>query len=264
MKVNCLLESARSTRFLPKYIKINNNNYKSLWFPMKFNLKCANYLNYSTILVVLVLANVFSNESVVVSASPSSSFANKASEQEWKITFYTGSKIWAGTDSIIYVQLHGTTGDSRIIQITPGRLQMEARSIDTFSIGNLEQKQLGTIHGITVSKQHSYAFFNDWELLKVELIDPSDKVYLFNCKCWLTALKYKQRMDLFSIDGQEINKHIRIDSLSELHRKTFRIFPILVTLLFLILLLIGFTYFGNFICKKWRLFNNSKILINCF
>lgn len=29
---------------------------------------------------------------------------------EWKIRFYTGGKIWSGTDSVINVQIHGTHG----------------------------------------------------------------------------------------------------------------------------------------------------------
>lgn len=31
-------------------------------------------------------------------------------ERDWKITFYTGSKIWSGTDSIINAQIYGSTG----------------------------------------------------------------------------------------------------------------------------------------------------------
>ena len=32
------------------------------------------------------------------------------SERDWKITFYTGDKVWSGTDSIVNVQIYGSTG----------------------------------------------------------------------------------------------------------------------------------------------------------
>ena len=190
--------------------------------------------------------------------------AGKLDEPEWKAIVYTGSKIWAGTDSLVYVQVHGALGDSRLVQLTPTRPQMEARSVDTFPLPDLDAKHIGTIRSITVSKQHSYAFFNDWELLKVELVDPNEKVYLFNCKCWLTTLKNKQTLNLFAVNGIEVNKKgDAVDRLAEMNRKTFRMFPVLVSLLFLMLVLIIFTYFGNMICKKWRLqyFNDSKYFI---
>lgn len=185
--------------------------------------------------------------------------AGKLDDPDWKVIVYTGSKIWAGTDSLVFVQVHGALGDSRLMQLTPTRLQMEARSVDTFPLPDLDAKHIGTIRSITVSKQHSYAFFNDWELLKVELVDPNEKVYLFNCKCWLTTLKNKQTLNLYAVNGIEVNKKGDVDRLAEMNRKTFRMLPVLVSLLFLMLVLIIFTYFGNMICKRWRLqyFNDS-------
>lgn len=179
-------------------------------------------------------------------------------ERDWKITFYTGSKIWSGTDSIINAQIYGSTGKSDIKQILPKALQMEAKSVDRFSIGSLDSKVIGNIESITVSKQHSYAFFNDWELIKVELTDPDRRTYLFNCNCWLTTLKYKQNIELYSIDGVRIQKHIT--DVKDLRRRSFSAFPVTVSLLLLFLMLIVFTYFGNLIATKWR--ENSAFITN--
>ena len=130
---------------------------------------------------------------------------------------------------------------------------MEVQSIDQFSLGLIDLSKIGTINSITVSKQHSYAFFNDWELLKVELIDPKGKVYLFDCRCWLTTLKYKRNIEIYSIDGVRIQKDL---GTIQLKRRHGRIFPITVSLLFLFMMLIIFTYFGNLVFKKWREHSN--------
>lgn len=177
-------------------------------------------------------------------------------ERDWKITFYTGSKIWSGTDSIINAQIYGSTGKSDIKQIHPKALQLEAKSVDRFSIGPLDLKRIGNIESITISKQHSYAFFNDWELIKVELTDPDRKTYLFICKCWLTTLKYKQNIELYSIDGVRIQKHT--DAITK--TRSFSAFPVTVSLLLLFLMLIVFTYFGNLIANKWR--ENTAFITN--
>jgi hypothetical protein len=144
---------------------------------------------------------------------------------------------------------------------------MEANSIDRFSIGPLDMRTIGNIGSITISKQHSYAFFNDWELIKVELTDPDRKTYLFICECWLTTLKYKKNIELHSIDGIRIQKHI--NDPKDLRTRSFSAFPVTVSLLFLFLMLIIFTYFGNLIVNKWRgnahFFSRSNIsnIIDC-
>ena len=86
--------------------------------------------------------------------------------KDWKITFYTGDKIWAGTDSELALQINGENDFSRPILIIPRKSQLEIQSVDTFPIKNIDAKRLGKIKSITISKQHSYAFFNDWQLLK--------------------------------------------------------------------------------------------------
>ena len=47
--------------------------------------------------------------------APSSSF-NKPNFDDWRITVYTGDKMWSGTDSMVYVQVHGEI-DSQIFQV---------------------------------------------------------------------------------------------------------------------------------------------------
>lgn len=172
-------------------------------------------------------------------------------EDEWTVTFYTGVKIWSGTDSVINVQIYGTAGKSEIIQIIPDRPNMESRSVDKFSLGALNELEFGTIGSITVTKQHSYAFFNDWELLKVEVKDPRGKTYLFECKCWLTTLKYKRNIELYSIDGVKIEHNLNVPNVAK-NQKNLQIFPVTVTLLFLFLMLVMFTYFGNMVFQKWK------------
>ncbi len=182
-------------------------------------------------------------------------------ENEWTVTFYTGVKIWSGTDSTVNLQIYGTAGKSKIIQIIPDRTHMEARAVDKYSLGVLSQTDFGTIQSITITKQHSYAFFNDWELLKVEVTDPSGKVYLFDCHCWLTTLKYKRNIELSSIDGVKIQPNEELQGNNN-RQKNLQIFPVTVTLLFLFLMLMMFTYFGNMVFQKWRehsqYFSDSK------
>jgi len=168
---------------------------------------------------------------------------------DWKLTFYTGDKIWAGTDSQVYAQVHGTSGDSPIYQLTPEKYQMEAQAVDFFYISL--PKNLGNIKSITVGKQHSYSFFNDWQLIKVELTDPVGKKYTFQCNCWLTTLRFKRTIELTSMDGVDQDPSSHLDPFIG-PGKTTRVFPMTIGLLFLLLILIIFTYFGNVMCKKWK------------
>lgn len=88
---------------------------------------------------------------------------------EWKIVLYTGNKLWAGTDSDLFVELIGTNGNSNIIRLQPLPSQLEADDIDEFSLGTLDKYDIGMLKSIVIAKQHSYAFFNDWELVKAEV-----------------------------------------------------------------------------------------------
>ena len=97
----------------------------------------------------------------------------------------------------------------------------------------------------------------------IQVHDPNGRKYIFRCNCWLTTLKYKRLIDLSEIEGE---RPIGLDSdetLSMGTRST-RVFPLTITILFLLLVLITFTYFGNEICKKWRdnflFFNSSNSL----
>ncbi len=172
-------------------------------------------------------------------------------ENEWTITFFTGFEVWSGTDSAVNIQIYGNLGKSKIIQIIPERSDMESRSIDKFSLGVLNQADFGNIQSITITKQHSYAFFNDWELLKIELAEPSGKIYLFDCNCWLTTLKYKRNIELSSINDAKI-KPTKDSQENNSPHKNLRIFPVTVTLLFLFLILMIFAYFGKMMFQNWK------------
>lgn len=162
--------------------------------------------------------------------------------------FYTGSLIWAGTDSDIFVELIGDSGNSPVITLKPGKPQLEAQSVDMFILGDFSNRSIGNLKSIIVGKQHSYAFFNDWQLIKVEVTDPLGKKYLFQCNCWLTSLKYRRVINLTSVEG------VPVDSVSgyTLSARNSRVFPMTLGLLFIFLLLVFFSYFGNVLCKKWR------------
>ena len=168
------------------------------------------------------------------------------SNDDWNIKFYTGDKVWAGTDSLVYVQVHSSTMDSQIFQLNPEKHQMEAQAVDSYYVSL--PKSIGNIKSITVGKQHSYSFFNDWQLIKVELIDPNGKKYIFDCRCWLTTLRFKRTIELTSVDGVNQDSSGNYDFTPN----KARVFPMTIGLLFLLLILIIFTYFGNVMCKKWK------------
>jgi hypothetical protein len=166
---------------------------------------------------------------------------------EWKIIFYTGEAVWAGTDSDIYIELIGDLGNSKVIVLRPLKSQMEAKSVDSFYLGDLDGRQIGNLKQIAVGKQYSYAFFNDWQLLKIEVFDPHGKKYLFNCNCWFTSNKYKRMLSLTSIENtNSLNESYNIAARST------RVFPMTLALLFLFFIVVSFTYFGKIMCNKWR------------
>lgn len=123
------------------------------------------------ILADLSLIVVFVTVIFVVdgSASYETGAARRRSSDEWKLIFYTGDKLWAGTDSELFVELLGKNGNSEIIPLKPRKHQLEADAIDVFSLGDLRGRDVGELKSIIIAKQHSYSFFNDWELIKVEV-----------------------------------------------------------------------------------------------
>lgn len=173
-------------------------------------------------------------------------------KQNWRIVFYTGDKVWAGTDSEIYIELIGDMGNSNIIRIRPKKHQLEADCVDIFPLGDLDGKNIGNLKSIIIGKQHSYSFFNDWQLVKIEIYDPHGKKYIFNCNCWLTTLKYKRRIDLSLVEGANEHESDETMDASAFNARNTRVFPATIGILFILLILIVFTYFGNEICKKWR------------
>ena len=220
-----------------------------LFHLFRYNSK---YVFYHILIAICVSSLVSTIYMVCGASTPLSS------TEPWRLIFYTGDKIWSGTDSMVYVQIHGNI-DSQIFQLYPDKYQMEAQAVDTYLLQL--PSQLGNVKSITVGKQHSYSFFNDWQIVKAELIDPKNKRYTFNCNCWLTTLRYKRTMEVTSIDGIDTESG-NSDQFSISSPRTTRIFPMTIGLLFLLLILIIFTYFGNVICKKWKesLFLRGKII----
>jgi hypothetical protein len=173
--------------------------------------------------------------------------SDKNDDGKWRIVFYTGEAVWAGTDSDIYIELIGDYGNSKVTVLRPSKSQLEAKSIDTFNLDDLDGRQIGNLKQIVVGKQYSYAFFNDWQLLKIEVFDPQGKKYLFNCNCWFTSNKYKRMLSLTSIENtNNLNESYNIAARST------RVFPMTLALLFLFFILVSFTYFGKIMCNKWR------------
>ena len=70
--------------------------------------------------------------------------------------------------------------------------------------------------------------------------------------CWLTTLRYKRTIELTAVDGVDVESGSNLDPYSTSSGRTTRIFPMTIGLLFLLLILIIFTYFGNVMCKKWK------------
>ena len=168
-------------------------------------------------------------------------------DYKWKIVFYTGDRTWAGTDSQIYFQVIGDKGASPIQLIPSSRSNFEVNSIDSFAIRNINLNKIGQVKSIVVGKQHSLAFFNDWQLIKVELYDNTkehSKKYVFNCNCWLTTTKFKQIIPL-----EFVGVHTPIQPITQRGSK---LFPLLVGLLLLLLILTMVSYFTNIVCKRWR------------
>jgi hypothetical protein len=171
---------------------------------------------------------------------------------EYKLTFYTGGDIWAGTDAGIYLELIGELANSPVFQIKPRRSQLEANSVDTFSV-RVADRLLGPLKSIVVGKQHTYAFFNDWQLVRVEIYDPFGKKYTFNCDCWLTRFNLKQQMTVSSVESVNEQASGGDDtSNSPFAARHSRLFPLTIFLLFLLFLLVLFSYLGNNLCKRWR------------
>ena len=192
------------------------------------------------------------------SSLASSSSAAITGGAEWKIVFYTGDGVWAGTDSDLYIELIGDYANSKVTMLRPSRGQMEARSVDTFSLGDLDGRHIGQLKQLIVGKQYSYALFNDWQLKKVEVFDPLGKKYLFSCNCWFTSNNFKRIINLSAVEGAP-NASGSLGSTNagyadsfSLSSRSSRTFPMTLGLLFFFFMLVSFTYFGKIFCNKWR------------
>lgn len=194
-----------------------------------------------------------------VSTSSPSSVENN---NNWVLVLYTGDQLWAGTDSSIYLELVGETDRTKIIEIKPRKYQLEADGVDRFSLGDLGGRNLGKIKTMYIGKQYSLWFFNDWQLIKAEVIDPDGNKYTFLCNCWLNKHTHKRELAVSKFESYPATDEFSHGGL--VTPRNTRVFPLTIGILFLLLVLITFTYFGNEICKKWKenvlFFSSSKFI----
>ena len=133
-----------------------------------------------------------------------------------------------------------------MIHLIPDKDQLEAKSIDTYNLGNLQGRNIGKLETLIIAKQYTIGFFSDWELVQASVQDPSGKRYDFKCNCWLTNQRNKRTIKVSSEDGSSLPHD------STTIYRTARVFPITIVMLSLFLIMILFSYFGNVLCKKWR------------
>lgn len=176
-----------------------------------------------------------------------------SSSTDWRIVFFTGDEAWSGTDAPIFLELIGEFGNSPIIKLTPRKSQLESGNVDVFQV-NMGDRHIGRVKSLIIGKQHTYAFFNDWQIDRIEVLDPYDMKYVFRCGCWLTRNNYKKMIELSSAESVLDSSSASSSSTSKkmFSTQNSRAFPLTVFLLFLLLLLVLFSYFGNSICQKWR------------
>ena len=131
--------------------------------------------------------------------------------------------------------------------MSPGKDQLEAKSVDTFTLGSLHGRDIGQLMNLIVVKQYTVGFFSDWELVQASVSDPNGKRYDFRCNCWLTNQRNKRTIKLSAIDDDS-----KVNPIYPSPIRTARVFPITIVILSLFLIMILFSYFGNVLCKKWR------------
>jgi hypothetical protein len=199
--------------------------------------------------IFLFIVNKPSSHVVDCSDLNGKAYDKNGPNREWRITFYTGNKIWAGTDSDIFLELIGDNGNSPILPLNPHKMQLEAQSVDTFSLGNLDGRNIGLLRSIVIVKQYSYDFFNDWQLVKAVVTDPNDKKYVFVCKCWFNSRVGKRLINVSYIEESqnknELNSIFADDS-------NHRMFPVSLILLLFFLGFLTFIYFTKAMCRKFR------------
>jgi hypothetical protein len=195
-----------------------------------------------SIILFLLIQSLLTAQAFTIIESSDTNIKNN----DWTITFSTGRRMWAGTDSNIYVELIGDKDKSDVIPLTPVKTQLEAKSVDSFNLGDLHGRNIGTLKSIIIAKQYTVGLFSDWELVVAKVFDSNGNIYEFKCNCWLTNQRNKRTLKVTAINGN-LNGDVR-DGFA----RTARIFPITIVLLSLFLIMVLFSYFGNILCKKWR------------
>lgn len=216
----------------------NRQHYQSIR-----NLKINNeFVFFISIVVFFTTQSLLTVQAFTLIDSSDPSIKNN----DWTITFSTGRRMWAGTDSNIYIELIGDKDKSEVISLIPSKTQLEAKSVDSFKLGDLQGRNIGSLKSIIIAKQYTVGLFSDWELVEAKVFDSDGNIYEFKCNCWLTNQRNKRTLKVTSTNGNSGGDG------REGFTRTARIFPITIVLLSLFLIMVLFSYFGNILCQKWR------------
>ncbi len=102
----------------------------------------------------------------------------------YRITTYTGSQGFAGTDANVYITLYGDVTNSGEKLLDNSDNNFEQGKTDIFV---LELPQLGGLTSVRVRRDDA-GVAEDWFLEKIIVRnDESEKEWVFNCNNWLDA-----------------------------------------------------------------------------
>ncbi|XP_025103093.1 lipoxygenase homology domain-containing protein 1-like [Pomacea canaliculata] len=98
----------------------------------------------------------------------------------WKIIIHTSDEKDAGTNSDIYITLHGSRGSSAEIMLLDYFNAFERNQIDGFIVTT---DDIGEVCSLTIRSAGKY-FCPDWHLREIVVHGSSQK--RFWCNCWLS------------------------------------------------------------------------------
>ncbi|XP_025101314.1 lipoxygenase homology domain-containing protein 1-like [Pomacea canaliculata] len=105
----------------------------------------------------------------------------------WDITIHTSDEKDAGTDSDIYLTLHGSRGSSAEIMLPDYFNDFERNQIGRFLVTT---DDIGEVCSLTVRNAGNYGN-RDWHLREIVVHGSSQKK--FWCNCWLSESDGYQR-----------------------------------------------------------------------
>lgn len=157
----------------------------------------------------------------------------------WEVMFYTGRKVFSGSNAEAYIQLIGEQGNSSQISLS-NDMRKSAGSVTRNRFG--VNTNVGTVRQLVVGVYPSNLPTSDWYLEKVELIDPDSSSYLFLCNCWLNIATPQMTLNVYQ----------RSQSGGTFYRYNESRYSFTLGMLSLLTFVIIFTYMVNVVCKKWR------------